>query len=47
MAHIIRRVSIKDVENFISMLAKYTMNLRICSTHQENMILASHRLVNN
>ncbi len=45
MAHIIRRVSIKDVENFISMLANIYDESPY--THQENMILASHRLVNN
>ncbi len=46
MAHIIRRVSIKDVENFISMLAKIYDESPDAPTHQDT-ILASHRLVNN
>ena len=36
MTHLIREISIKDVENFIS-LAKYMMNQNLHSTIQRNI----------
>ena len=37
MTHLIREISIKDVENFISLLSQYMMNQNLHSTIQVNI----------